>query len=161
MNSGELQGLRFPLIVFGGLFIFSLFGLMLAQGPTVRRVFFFPPTVGSRLATETRQLRMQFGLENAVAALVDDALLGPMMIQHRRILPKNTRANSILVRNGQVIVDLSEHSLMPDNEVNLSLDEGVGVLEKTVLFNFREARGMSVTINGQVPGKPAYQGKYR
>jgi hypothetical protein len=157
----ELAGLRFPLMVFAGLFVFSVFGLVLAQGPTVRRIFFFPPTVGDRLATETRQLRVQLGLENSVATVVDDALLGPMKIQHRRILPKNTRANTVLVRNGEVTVDLSEHCLMVDNEVNLSLAEGIQVLEKTVLFNFREARGMAVTVNGQVPGKPAYQGNNR
>jgi hypothetical protein len=134
---------------------------VLARGFTARRLFFFPPTVGSRLAAESRQLRLQFGLEKDITALVNDALLGPMMIQHRRILPKHTRANSVIVRNGNVLIDLSEESLMADNEVNLSLEEGIEVLKKTVNYNFREARGLAVTINGQIPGQPAYQGKNR
>ena len=125
--------------------------LFLAGGHWARRVLFFPETISRKLSGETRYLPRRSGLEGNVRLLVEEALLGPALPLHQRILPRNTHVQTVLVHRGTVIVSLSEGILRPDPECPFSSLEALQALGTLIRFNFPGARSLQLLIEGQVP----------
>jgi hypothetical protein len=125
--------------------------LFLAGGHWARRVLFFPETISRKLAGETRYLPRRGGLEGNVRLLVEEALLGPALPLHQRILPRSTRLQTVLVHRGAVIVSLSGGILLQDPECPFTPLEALEALGTLIRFNFPRARSLQLLIEGQVP----------
>ncbi len=125
--------------------------LFLAGGHWARRVLFFPETISRKLAGETRYLPRRGGLEGDVRLLIEEALLGPALPLHQRILPRSTRLQTVLVHRGTVIVSLSEGILRQDPECPFSPLEALQALGTLIRFNFPGTRSLQMLIEGQVP----------
>jgi len=125
--------------------------LFLAGGHWVRRVLFFPETISRKLAAETRYLPRRGGLEGDVKLLIEEALLGPALPLHQRILPRSTHLQTVLVHRGTLIVSLSGGILIQDPECPFSPLEALQALGTLIRFNFPRARSLQLLIEGQVP----------
>ncbi len=125
--------------------------LFLAGGHWARRVLFFPETISRKLAGEIRYLPRRSGLEGNVRLLVEEALLGPALPLHQRILPRSARLQTVLIHRGTLIVSLSEGILIQDPECPFSPLEALQALGTLIRFNFPGARSLELLIEGQVP----------
>jgi hypothetical protein len=145
---------RLLLAAGAGVFVFLLacsLALFLAGGNWARRVLFFPETISRKLAGETRYLPRRGGLEGNVRLLVEEALLGPALPLHQRILPRTTRLQMVLVNRGTVIVSLSEGILLQDPECPFSPLDALEAMGTLIRFNFPHVRSLQLLIEGQVP----------
>jgi hypothetical protein len=136
--------------VFTILLAFSLV-LFLAGGHWARRTLLFPETTSRKLAGETRFLPRRSDLAGNVRLLVEEALLGPNLPLHQRILPRTTRLQTVLARRGSVYVSLSQGLLREDRECPYSPQEALEALGTAILFNFPRIRSLHLLIEGQLP----------
>lgn len=89
--------------------------------------------------------------------LVQDMILGPMRIQHGRLLPRTTDVRSLILQDGTVYIDLSAHVMEDDPAVRIPLDEALQAFSDTLMYNFRSLEDVVVTIDGQTPFAPAFR----
>jgi hypothetical protein len=145
---------RLLILASAGVFVvllgFSLV-LLLAGGHWARRILFFPETTSRKLAGETRFLPRRGGLAGNVRLLVEEALLGPTLPLHGRILPRSTRLQTVLVRKGNVYISLSQGLLRQDRECPYDPQEALEALGTAIRFNFPWIRSLNLLIEGQVP----------
>jgi hypothetical protein len=132
------------------LLAFSL-AFYFAGGHWVRRILFFPETTSRKLAGETRFLPRRGGLAGNVRLLVEEALLGPTLPLHGRLLPRTTRLQTVLVRKGNVYISLSQGILRQDKECPFNPQEALEALGTAIRFNFPRIRSLNLLIEGQVP----------
>ncbi len=138
-----------------GLLIISLALFLFVPGRQVRRVLFFTNTVDTGLSGEIRYLPSHSPRETSIRMVLDELLLGPVDIEHERLLPEDTRIRSFLYRDGIVYIDFSHDIIDPSAALDIrELLEGV---ERTVTFNFPSVRDVVITIRGQVPFTPYYE----
>jgi len=115
-----------------------------------RRVLFFPTVSSARLAGEERLVPLKKG-EDAVRILLAEIILGPVLPNHIRILPKKTRVTSLLWRKDSVYVNFSNHILNTDGEINYSYEEILFAAGNSILFNFPRIKHLYIFIDGQIP----------
>ncbi|HOV62271.1 MAG TPA: GerMN domain-containing protein [Spirochaetia bacterium] len=138
--------------VFCGLFLVSLvFYLVIAYG-SVERVLFFPRENSSTLAGELRVVPDKRGKEEDIRILISELLLGPAKLDLSRVVPRGTRLNSVLLRKGVLYVDFSNDIFLGRKESELSFDEMLAAVRKTILFNFKRIKSIIISIEGQIPG---------
>jgi hypothetical protein len=116
-----------------------------------RRTLFFPEISSARLAGETRFLPRRPTLEGNVRLLLEETILGPEMPMHRPLVPRQTRLQSVLVRQRDVYVSLSDGILQADADTPFTPEQSLEALSTLVLFNFPRIRRLELLIEGQVP----------
>ena len=116
-----------------------------------RRVLFFPTVSSARLVGEERLIPLKKG-EDAVRILLAEIILGPVLPNHVRILPKETRVTSLLWRQDSVYVNFSNHILFTGREINYSYAEILHAVGNSILFNFPGVKHLYIFIDGQIPG---------
>ncbi len=116
-----------------------------------RRTLFFPEIGSSKLAGETRFLPRRPTLEGNVRLLVEETVLGPEMPMHRPLVPRQTRLQSVLVRQRDVYVSLSDGILRADVDTPFAPEQSLEALSTLILFNFPRIRRLELLIEGQVP----------
>ncbi|WP_020612271.1 GerMN domain-containing protein [Sediminispirochaeta bajacaliforniensis] len=133
------------------LFLLSL-TLFLVQGREIRRkVFFFPQYKASMVAGESRNLPVRDDLEGNIELLVDEILLGPIVVTNERLFPEGTKLRTVMVRDKTVYIDLSIEAVLDTKNSELSFQEALGVLRKTVKFNYPSVEKIIITIDGETP----------
>ena len=115
-----------------------------------RRVLFFPTVSSIKLEGEERLIPLKKG-EAALRILLDEIVLGPVVPNHVRILPKETRITSLLWRKDSVYVNFSNHILFADGEINYSYKEILHAVGNSILFNFPRVKRLYIFIDGQIP----------
>lgn len=142
--------------VFFGFFLTAV-GFYIADGYTKNKhLIFFPEPARHNVTGETRIIHRQSSMEDDVLLLVKEIVLGPMDIRHTGVLPKNTKVRSVMVRDRTAYLDFSFDVLFLAEEVNMSFDESLSAVRKTILFNFRKLEDVIITIDGQIPGVPSF-----
>jgi hypothetical protein len=116
-----------------------------------RRVLFFPTVSSARLVGEERLIPLKKG-EAAVRILLAEIILGPVMPNNVRILPRETRITSLLWRKDSVYVNFSNHILFPGGKINYSYVEILHAVGNSILFNFPRVKHLYIFIDGQIPG---------
>ena len=76
-----------------------------------RRILFFPTVSSTRLVGEERLIPLKKG-EDAIRILLAELILGPVLPNHVRILPKETRVTSLLWRKDSVYINFSNYYLV-------------------------------------------------
>jgi spore germination protein GerM len=137
--------------LFAGLFLVSLlFYLMLERG-SVERVLFFPQENSSTLVGELRDLPDKRGKEEDIRVLIDELLLGPETLHLDKIAPRGTKLKSLILRRGILYADFSDTIFLGEKVSELSFDEILQTMRKTILFNFKGIKSIIITIEGQIP----------
>ena len=116
-----------------------------------RRVLFFPSVTSGKLIGEQRYLPAQRSAEREVELVVRELLLGPSTLAATRIVPRGTRATSVLVRDRTAYVNFSDEMLFPDASVKTSLGQMLQGVANTLYFNFPWLRDVKLFIRGQIP----------
>jgi hypothetical protein len=145
----------------GALLLFALLlGLLfyLVLPPDRRaQTLFFPGATSSELTGEQRLVPRVHTRERQVGLLVEELILGPARIDHSRIFPRSTDVKSAILVDSTVYIDLSADVIQHSDAVSVPLETALLALERTVMFNYRDAEEVVVTIEGNVPFVPAYR----
>ncbi len=137
--------------------IVSLSAFVLFNDGQVDRVLFFP---GARTARVTGELRRLPGLgddREDLRLLLNEVILGPVEIQHGRLVPRGTRVRSLIVNDGIAFVNFDQGILFEAPDQQLALEEVLDVLRRTIRYNFRSIERVVFTVNGQLPSQPFFQ----
>ena len=116
-----------------------------------RRVLFFPTVSSAGLVGEERLIPLKKG-EDAIHLLLAEIILGPVLPNHVRILPKETRVTSLLWRKDSVYVNFSNNILFTGGEINYSYADILHAVGNSILFNFPRVKNLYIFIDGQIPG---------
>lgn len=116
----------------------------------VERILFFPGAVERELDGEIRLLPRTEDLEADIELLVEELTYGPAKIDRSRVVPREARPQSVMVRNGTAYVDLSTRMLDDDTSVNLSIEEGLEAIRHTLEYNFRQLDHIVLTVGGEL-----------
>ena len=116
-----------------------------------RSLMYFPSYDGDGIYSEPRYLKKHDDEQNALAAFVDDLLLGPMTNRYGRIFPRGTRAEYCFTsddRDGNKVLylGLSRDALFAGDL--LSVREEVDLLKLNIVKNFTYLNKIDVAIDG-------------
>jgi hypothetical protein len=123
----------------------------------VARTLFFPGTTEMRLSGECRLVPRTSDQERAMELVVEELLLGPLLISHGRLFPRETAARALVLADGTAYVDLNTRAMLSDQAVRIPVADAIAAVRETLLFNFRSLEDVVVTIEGNVPFVPAYR----
>ncbi len=150
-----------PLFVITILFFVALLTstvwLIVGTRSSIERVLFFPGTLEAGLQGESRLLPRHRNLDRDVRILLDEIVLGPVVLGRTRVLPRETGIRSVMVRGGIAYIDLDGGFLAEQQFLLLSVDDALDAVRHTVEFNFRRITTVVITIDGQIPGQPVFE----
>jgi hypothetical protein len=149
---------------FLGLFLFSFLLFTIKNFSKEKRLLFFPEHINRNLSGEVRTVVRSRSVEETVGNLVQEIILGPMIVNHARVFPSAAKIRSVVLRNKTAYLDFSADVLFLGEDVKISFEESVRALERAVLFNFPGISRIAVTIEGRLPGGPPFfpnEGKKR
>lgn len=132
-----------------GLFIISLTWYLVSTSSSAVRVLFFPNNRTLGVSGEERRLYKNKDKESKYLQVLEELSLGPVEIDHGRILPKNISINSLVFRGGSLYIDFSEDILIFDADVRLSLMEILGIVSKTYFYNYPGIKTIYYSILGE------------
>jgi hypothetical protein len=142
-------------LIAGALFIFLL-GLSLVlyflTMPWNPRVLFFPETTTGKLVGERRFLPTRQGIDTQIELYVQELILGPSDPLLMRIVPRDVRLQSVIVRQGKVYLSLSRDILDLRADARLTFDQTLQAIANGVLYNFPQVRSLHILVDGQLPG---------
>lgn len=122
--------------------------------PLVRYVLIFPDTAGGDLHHEIRELPRRNIRIDTIELFLEELILGPSDIGAIPFMPLDTEILGTFLSSDRIaFVNLSDDVLF-SNGGETPVDDITNLLEKNLLFNFRFLNGVTVTIDGQVPGFP-------
>ncbi len=140
-----------PSVIWGLALVISLTLFFLTHDGMVERVIFFPRHREQVIEGEPRRLPVKESTEKDIQLLVEETILGPFNINYDRLFPLDTKARSIILRDGKLYLDFSMDPVLQQEGSVLSLPEKIGALKRTILFNFPSIELITVTFRGQTP----------
>lgn len=138
-------------------FVLSLSAFTLFNDGRVDRVLFFPGARSTRVTGEIRRLPRQENTRADIQLLLRELILGPTEIRHGRLLPRDTKLQSVIVSDDKVFINFSAGILVEAPDQQLALEEVFDVLRRTIRYNFRRIDRVIFTVNGQLPSQPYYR----
>ena len=143
-------------LIAGALFVFLL-GLSLVlyfvTMPWNSQVLFFPEMSTGKLVGERRFLPFRQGIGAQIERYVQELILGPSDPLLMRIVPKDVRLHSVVVRQGKVYLSLSRDILDLRADARLTFDQTLQAIANGVLYNFPQVRSLHILVDGQLPGE--------
>jgi hypothetical protein len=122
----------------------------------VRRTFVFYSIDSGIPVVEDRMVPQTGSRENDVAHYVEEALLGPVLLDSALLFPKGTRLESLLFRDGVIYANLSESAALPPLE-GRDVFDGLYTLYRGIKRNFPFVKEVRLFIAGH----EAYSEKFR
>ena len=148
---------RVCLGVLAGTLAVSLVFFFLFRGPLHYQVLFFTDIRTGELSGERRMLPRLKDRNRAALQLVEEVILGPVNIQHSRIVPRSSYVRTLMLRDKVLYLDLS-----PDVFHDMEDADGFWTIksafEQTIRFNYRTIREIVLTVDGKELGVPRYTG---
>jgi hypothetical protein len=142
-------------------FIVILFtlGIVLANMEFVRlnQVLFFPLDNGKGFNGELRLIKRYRDREERISHTLGEILLGPSELAYEKIVPVETKIQSLMLRDNALYVDFSKHFFDEIKGFSLTPQERLNYIEKSLLFNYSFINKVVITINGQLPFSPYYR----
>jgi spore germination protein GerM len=114
---------------------------------------FFPDSLQSRMAGETRYVPRRKSREDMIQKYLQELILGPERIDFLRLFPRNTELHSVILRDSTLYIDFNENILFQDSDTPLNFNETIEMLKSALFYNFHYLKKINVTANGQVPIK--------
>ncbi len=129
--------------------LISLFLYFFIDNVHVTRTFFFPGRNGT-LSGETRRLPHQKTKEAEIQQFVEELILGPVNIDHNRLVPENTRLLTLMYRpKNTVYLDFSADFVVHDTSMLLNSEEMVSGIKKNITYNFPFVKRVIIAVNGE------------
>ena len=122
-----------------------------------QRILFFPAETTNQLVGEMRKIFHLKDVEESVRKLVQEMILGPIELKLGRALPKTTKIRSILVRDKKLFLKFSDDIIFSESSLELSFQEMIQAVKKTVTFNFPWIEDIVVFVEGQQPKIENYE----
>jgi len=141
--------------ILAGTFVVSLVFFFLFRSPLHYQVLFFPNIRTGELSGERRMLPRLSNSKDAAGQLVEEMILGPVSIQHSRVVPRSTSIRTLMLRDKVLYLDLST-DILHDIEDRDSFFAIQKAFEHTIRFNYRTIREIVFTVGGQEPGATRY-----
>ena len=116
---------------------------------TSYRVIYFLDSDGVGVSGELRRIPMRNGREQNIELLLDEMILGPVEISHRRLFPRDVRIESVLYRHGLLYVDISPSFIYSSDESGTPISETLRIVERTIRYNFPEVDEIQFSIGGR------------
>lgn len=135
---------------FFGALVLSVSLFFLFGNSRIRRVFFFPLGVSGKISAEARMVTNHGDIEGDIRELVEGEILGPVNHGMKLLISRNVTLQSLFVRNRVLYLDLSPIAVVEDG-LPLRLGEAIGVLKRSISFNFPIIRETVILVDGQVP----------
>jgi len=94
---------------------------------------------------------------DAARQLVEEIILGPVDIQHSRVVPRSTTIRTLMLHDKVLYLDLSTEILheIEDEQAFFAVQKA---FEHTIRFNYRTIQEIVFTVDGQEPGATRYIG---
>ncbi|TVQ98966.1 MAG: hypothetical protein EA403_13570 [Spirochaetaceae bacterium] len=150
-----------PLFIISFLFLValvtSIVWLVVDTRGSIERVLFFPGTLEAGLQGEPRLMPRHRNMDRDVRVLIDEIVLGPSVLGFTRVVPRDTRVRSVMIRRGIAYIDLDGGFLAGQQFLMLSVEDALDAVRHTVQFNFRRIATVVITIDGQIPGQPVFE----
>jgi hypothetical protein len=119
-------------------------------------VIFFPGNISTRLSGEKRFLIKNRSSEEEITNFVEELILGPLSINHGRLMPKDTKINSLLLRDETLYIDFNYSFLFSSEPTILSAQEMLDAISQSVFYNFRFIKHLHITVDGHIPYSQPY-----
>ncbi|GAB1483895.1 hypothetical protein MASR2M78_27110 [Treponema sp.] len=121
----------------------------ISSGNTRRTFVFISLRRGSE-QVEERMLPRWGSREALLARYVEEYLLGPASVDQQRLFPKGSHLSSLILREGQLFLNLSEEAAIPvEGESNVQ--KSISLLSTGLLRNFTFVKQVSLFIDGREP----------
>ncbi len=143
-------------LLVGTLLVSAVFFLVF-RSPLHYQVLFFPDLRSGELSGERRMLPRLSNGTDAARQLVEEIILGPVDIQHSRVVPRSTTIRTIMLHDKVLYLDLST-DILHEIEDESAFLEIKNAFEHTIRFNYRTIREIVFTVDGQEPGATRYIG---
>ena len=157
MTNDSAARIHIPGILLVAAFAIGLGFYLFMPPQRVARTLFFPGVASAELSGERRLIPRTESIERSVYLLVQDLLLGPTSITHRRALPRATAIRSLMVEDRVAYLDLGAEAILAGTDVAGAAETGFEAVRKSILFNFRQLDEVVITLDGHVPFVPAYR----
>ncbi len=129
--------------------LLSLFLYFFIDNVHVTRTFFFPDRRGG-LTGETRRLPHKKTKEEEIQQFVEELLLGPMNIDHNRLVPENTRLLTLMYRQkNTVYLDFSADMVVHDKAFHLSCAQMASGIKMNIKYNFPFVKRIIIAVDGE------------
>jgi spore germination protein GerM len=139
--------------LWGFVFVLSLALYLLVPGSLTRTTLKFPQEITKALVPEVRSLPFNWDREHNVELVVREVLLGPARHDHLRLFSRDAKVRNVLVREGNIYIDLAKEAFNPDADVIYSPMTALGVLKTTLMDNFPGVANVWISVEGD-PGRP-------
>jgi hypothetical protein len=142
-------------VLFGSVFIFlfsiSLVFVVFTISKKPHRTFLFPHAQNHKIYFEKRNLQLQKNNEDNILYYVKEFLLGPIDLDYVRVLPKDTKIISLMLRKRILYINFSHHILFPNDNLFMSFEEKIELLKKAINFNFSGIKNIKIFVEGEIP----------
>jgi hypothetical protein len=117
-----------------------------------RVVLFFPSEATAEWIGEGRNIPHMDTTEESVHELLKEITLGPIRLRLGLALPRGTRVRSVVLSDGSLYIDLSEHVVLAENSTSATFVEMLEAVRKSVLFNFPSIDEVVLFVRGYSTG---------
>ncbi len=118
--------------------------------PRDRFSFTFDAIDGERPFFEERSLPRRESLEARVKLYIEEALLGPSLVNYRRLFIRGTKLISLILREHVVYANLSAEAALPVEGAD-SQRRAIELFYNDIRRNFRSLTEIKLFIDGVVP----------
>ncbi|MBT3273506.1 MAG: GerMN domain-containing protein [Spirochaetales bacterium] len=133
---------------FGAVLCLSILLFITNTERIVQRVLYFPDETTSEWSGEARNIIHKRDIEEGVHELLKELILGPMKLRLERTLPQGTGIRSVMLRDGVLYADFSEHLAAGDYEMSIDFDQMLEGVKKTILFNLPKIEDVVMFVGG-------------
>jgi len=136
--------------ILGGVFVLSVIVYIFTGAGQVNRVLFFPTEGTMELSGELRRVPRRGSDEENIELLVEELILGPVELSLNPLIPKYTTVRTCMFRDRTVYLDLSPELIVGKGSVELSVDESLAGVDRTIRFNFPRVEDIVFFIDGEM-----------
>lgn len=155
MTFPKIKNKKLMLFLLGAVilaFVLS-FTLFMVKRGGARYTFVFPSVEKESFIVETRRFKKSH--KSPVEYYIDELMLGPQTERCRFIFPKETKINSVMVKNKVLYINFSKNIINPETEGKmLPIRQAIELFKENVLRNFPSINSVEVFVEGN----PAYEG---
>jgi hypothetical protein len=113
----------------------------------VRRTFEFYTYDSKKPVVEDRMFKKSFSIEGDIKAYLEEVALGPVSVDFAPLLPKGTKLESFMYRDGTVYASFSEDAALPIQGGKPVFNNFL-LINQGVRRNFRKVSAVKLFISG-------------
>ncbi len=142
-------------IISGSIFLLLLiislvFFFFISERSTGRVLYFSNESTGN-IAGESRRISNRSTEEDNIREVINELILGPAEISNTRVIPRETKLKSVLLRDDILYIDFTTDIIFEEKGVSMNFPEIIDNIRRTIRFNFPKIKEITVFIEGELP----------